>query len=161
MTTDELLDILGGAGCSLYLDAGRLHVDHPQGALTPDIQAEIRRHKREIEARILLGDDPRPDLGEDSALWVRLMSLAYVADPELAGSLHGMRCCGTRLQRTPCGIVMQPDIDPSGRDGWPSIDAYRKARERWLIPHADTVRALLRRLAAEAVSNHVATGVAG
>lgn len=74
--------------------------------------------------------DPRPDLESDSALWVRLLATAETLDPNLAGALHGFRCCGARLRRSATGwhVVYAPESD------WPDEAAFCADRVRWLQP---------------------------
>lgn len=55
-------------------------------------------------------EDPRPDLAGDSWLWEGLFRLC-LEGPEpnversLYGSLHGLRCCGARLEITKTGLL--------------------------------------------------------
>ncbi|MFY9190543.1 MAG: hypothetical protein WAN89_04660, partial [Lawsonella sp.] len=66
-----------------------------QAELSPDLLAYLREHKAEIIAeackreweqwqseRPAPGEDPRPDLVEDSARWTALLSAAYELDGE-------------------------------------------------------------------------------
>src|SRR5690625_2190083 len=43
--------------------------------------------------------EPRPDLEEDSRLWIAVLSMAWYRDRQLHGLLHGLRCGGSRLER--------------------------------------------------------------
>lgn len=90
----------------------------------------------------LLGD-PRPDLKEDSRLWNLLLDIAYKNDKELAGTLHGFRCMGTRIKEVDDRYVLRPDIDPLGRRAWESKSEYKEARDKWLRPHAQKIAELL------------------
>lgn len=91
--------------------------------------------------------DPRPDLGEtegDSILWSMLLELAHDVDPNLYGALHGMRCQGTRLQKSPkWGRVLVPMIDASGDTGWRSRAEYDAEKRKWLDPFREKVIWLL------------------
>jgi hypothetical protein len=88
--------------------------------------------------------DPRYDLAEDSARWVRFLELAEKQDPMLAGTLHGFRCQGTRLRLGRSGYVLRPEIDPIR--GWLSQAEYERERDKWLMPHISTIKDLLRQL---------------
>lgn len=88
--------------------------------------------------------DPRPDLAEDSALWVRFLELAGEKDKQLAWTLHGFRCQGTRLRQGRSGYVLRPELDPT--KGWTSRQEYEKERDRWLMPHISVIAELLKRL---------------
>jgi hypothetical protein len=58
----------------------------------------------EVSKPISVLEDPRPDLTGDSWLWEELFRLCLeggadaIVEKELYGSLHGLRCCGARLQ---------------------------------------------------------------
>ena len=82
--------------------------------------------------------DPRPDLTEDSALWVTFLTLARAESRQLYGNLHGFRCAGTRLVKATSGqlagmYVMRPDVDPSG-GGWDSVEMYEEFKIKYLKP---------------------------
>ena len=84
--------------------------------------------------------DPRPDLVEDTGLWVRLLTLAYDVDGDkdgLACALNGFRALGARL-----GVR-----DGSARLLPGDVEEYDALRGRWLLPHRRTLTALLRRVA--------------
>lgn len=83
--------------------------------------------------------DPRPDLSEDSSLWVSFLTLAAQESQQLFEALHGFRCCGTRLVQAASGplagmYVLRPDIDPTGADAWTSLDEYEKWKTKYLKP---------------------------
>ncbi len=88
--------------------------------------------------------DPRPDLVEDSALWVRFLELAGEKDKQLAGTLHGFRCQGTRIVLGRSGYVLRPELDPE--KGWNSQQEYERMREKWLKPHIEKIAQLLKKL---------------
>lgn len=86
--------------------------------------------------------DPRPDLRYDSKEWTGLLSMVHGINPEVAGILHGFRCGGLRLHRGAQGYALRPEFDPA-TSIWTSGQEYKKDRDEWLLPHADTiVRAL-------------------
>ena len=97
--------------------------------------------------------DPRQDLQQDSLLWDKLLRAA-ASEPEAAGELVTLeqrlrffRCMGTRLVRAPNGsMVMRPDIDPTGHAAWRSQEEYATEREKWLLPKAVQLAALLKQL---------------
>ncbi len=99
---------------------------------------------KKIENLILKITDPRPDLIEDSELWTRLLELASERDKDLAGTLHGFRCQGTRLKRGRTSYVLRPDIDPVR--AWPRQEEYEKERDKWLKPYTKEIAALLKSL---------------
>lgn len=83
--------------------------------------------------------DPRPDLAEDSLLWVTFLTLAAQESMQLYGVLHGFRCCGTRLIKATSGqlagmYVLRPDIDPSGGRAWESQEEYEMWKGGYLRP---------------------------
>lgn len=85
--------------------------------------------------------DPRPDLIEDSTQWDTLLLVAHMADHDAFGALHGMRCLGARLRRTASGNwVLRPDPGTELETEWKELSA------KWLAPHTETVKALLRGL---------------
>lgn len=83
--------------------------------------------------------DPRPDLSEDSSLWVSFLTLAARESQQLFEALHGFRCCGTRLVQAASGplagmYVLRPDIDPTGADAWTSQEEYETWKTKYLKP---------------------------
>jgi hypothetical protein len=100
---------------------------------------------REAGEPAAISPDPRPDLVEDSAIWVDLLTRAYLRDGEdargLFQALHGLRCCGMRLTPVPGGAVALT------RDAQTVLTAeeYAAVRERYLVPHAAALQGLLRR----------------
>lgn len=71
--------------------------------INPDLQSP---HLVEINSPVSGLEDPRPDLTGDSWLWEGLFHLCQEsADRELYGSLHGLRCCGARLNIAKDGLL--------------------------------------------------------
>lgn len=110
-----------------------------------DPAEEARRalRGRYVDARLLLTADPRPDLVEDSRLWKRLLALAYDADVNLCGALHGFRCCGTRITRRQDGRGWRLHWGGASEGGWRDEEDYNAAKARWLEPRRELVVGLL------------------
>lgn len=88
--------------------------------------------------------DPRPDLTTDSAVWTPLLQAAWQGDRDLYGVLHALRSQGARLKAHPrWGYTLEPLID---RDDWPSQAAYDAFKTTWVLPHQQTLIALLHAL---------------
>jgi len=89
-------------------------------------------------------EDPRPDLEEDSALWERLLRMAYPVDGSsvrgLFWNLHGCRCGGARLVSRDGKLR----IDPGE---W--ADEYPGIRQRYLEPFKLALIGFLKRMAEE------------
>lgn len=102
--------------------------------------------------------DPRPSLVEDSALWSRLLALAYQRHGDGSDSVfwlvQGIRCCGARLVLRDGRLRLEPRPD-SERAGPFEHDLgneeWRTVRKKWLLPHRVAISALLEALAQEAV----------
>ena len=89
--------------------------------------------------------DPRPDLKEDSALWVKFLTAAWNPDnSDLYFTLHGFRCNSLRLVRGSQGYVLRPEFDE--RSGFSDEQDYREARDKYLVPHSGEIGRLLRGL---------------
>ena len=89
--------------------------------------------------------DPRDDLKYDSEEWTRLLALANIPNKELAGILHGFRCCGLRLHKGREGWALRPDMDPVS-SAWATKAQYEKDRDKWLIPYQGEILKLLNQL---------------
>lgn len=95
--------------------------------------------------------DPRPDLSEDSSLWVLFLTLAARESQQLFEALHGFRCCGTRLIQATSGplagmYVLRPDIDPTGADAWMSQEEYETWKAKYLKPLEPQLLKVLKQL---------------
>lgn len=95
--------------------------------------------------------DPRPDLQEDSSLWRMLLAIAHEANENLYGALHGLRCIGTRLERSKqWGLVLKPILPGPGIGGnvtdWASMEDYRAVAQEYLRPHHDLLLGLLKKI---------------
>ncbi len=88
--------------------------------------------------------DPRPDMTEDSGLWIRLLDLAEQYHPGLAESLVQMRQHGTRLKKLPAGgYGLRPQVSKAY---WPSVEAYKAKAAKLLKPYHKELTGLLGRL---------------
>jgi len=144
-TAAWLLADLGQLGVHLEREGDGLRYDAPPGTLTPDLLAALREHKAGLLAELRRGEltaDPRPDLGEDSALWACLLAWAYDEHPDLWGALHGFRCWGRRLVRRNGRVELTPGEDDPD---------YEADRETYLMPHAGALVGLLARLAPDRI----------
>lgn len=85
--------------------------------------------------------DPRADIGgiEESFMWAWLISSAWDKSKELAGTLHGFRVYGCRLEKSENGWRINPGAD------WQEGE-YAAAREKYLVPHKNLLMQLLREL---------------
>ena len=91
--------------------------------------------------------DPRPDLSADSSLWRILLTIAHEANVNLYGALHGLRCIGTRLERSKqWGLVMKPILPGENVTDWASMEDYRAVAQEYLRPHHDLLLGLLKKI---------------
>lgn len=90
--------------------------------------------------------DPRPDLEEDSNLWLQLFIEADKSNEQLRKNLWEMRNWGTRIVRGKTQFVLKPDIDEDGIRAWPDMETYEKWRDRLLLPHKKQVGEILKKL---------------
>jgi hypothetical protein len=88
--------------------------------------------------------DSRPDLANDSQEWTRLLNMAEKINLELAGTLHGMRCCGLRLIREAEGYSLRPEFNKDSK--WSNEAEYMADRNKWLVPYGKELVELLNRL---------------
>ena len=135
--------------------------DHIKGVKIKDLPPSFR--------------DPRPDLPEDGSLWSILLTIAHEASPNLYGALHGMRCIGTRLERSKqWGLTLKPilpgdkiigyakvgpiNVGPVAPGGetitatpgsvtdWAGAADYRAVAQEYLRPHHDLLLGLLKKI---------------
>lgn len=93
MNLSELLDALNGTGTRLRVEEGKLVVDAPKGAMTPELRAGLAEHRetlldvmaipREIEATVATEDK------RVRAIRLLLDWLWYLATEYVGGSVHG------------------------------------------------------------------------
>lgn len=97
-------------------------------------------------------EDPRPELADDSALWVELLGLAYDVDGDrsdgLFGALHGLRCLGAGLAVGNGRVkLVHGEMDPGEYDG---------DREHYLVPHTARLVELLGQMQVTAMEEQAA-----
>jgi hypothetical protein len=127
-----------------------------RGELTPDLLEHLKAHKAEIIAaacarefatwqseRPSPGEDPRPDLAEDSARWTALLSAAYELDGEdptgTWAALHVVRCLGAAIAIQRGKWRIEPgDYEPG---------EWAADRARYLAPRTATIKRLLAAMA--------------
>lgn len=130
-----------------------------RGELTPELLEHLKAHKGEIIAeackreweqwqseRPAPGEDPRPDLVEDSARWAALLSAAYELDGEdptgTWAALHVVRCLGAAIVVQDGKWRIEPgDYDPR---------EWAADRARYLLPRTATIKRLLEKQASSA-----------
>ena len=99
------------------------------------------------EEEALVFCDPRQELAdedpEESWYWGWLLADALGANKDLAITLHGFRCQGTRLERTEKGFKLQPEVSERA---WLSQEEYQQARDKYLVPHQKQLVKLLKNL---------------
>ncbi len=99
------------------------------------------------EEEALVFCDPRQDLAdedsEESWFWGWLLADALEINKDLAITLHGFRCQGTRLERTEKGFKLQPEVSERA---WLSQEEYQQARDKYLVPHQNQLVRLLKSL---------------
>jgi len=90
--------------------------------------------------------DPRPDMPEDSFLWLQFFAEIDKTNPQLYEYLKYMRTAGTRIVQGKSQYVLRPDIDPEGAKSWASEKMYEEYRDKWLMPHKDLIKEKLKNL---------------
>ena len=150
MTGISTLWDLRSLGAAVERAGEHLRVSPPEGRAIPrDLLARAKADKTSIWHELRrehMTVDPRSDLALDHYLWMRLLNMAYDRDGidvnGLAGALHGLRCCGAVLVRGDDGYLRLSL-------GEITAGEYAAFRERYLMPHADTLVALLKALSLE------------
>lgn len=89
-------------------------------------------------------DDPRPDLTNDTEMWIIFLSITMLVDEQLAHILHGFRCAGARLINTNSGYVLRPEFNKDSL--WDNQDEYDKNKKQYLMKYADKIIDCLNRL---------------
>ena len=144
--------------------APKREIDQPRGPFKPDHNLaaewpEVFRYETvprlptskwdrgPLEEEALVFCDPRQDLAdedpEESWFWGWLLVDALAVNKELAITLHGFRCMGTRLVRTEKGFAMKPEVSERA---WLSQEEYQQARDKYLVPHQKQLVKVLRSL---------------
>jgi hypothetical protein len=102
------------------------------------------KRRMQIQTAIQMIDPRANSLPDDSHLWFMLIlwaigDEALLPEPDkpgsLAGALSGVRCGGARLALDGGAVRLS-------RGDWPDGE-WTKVRERWLLPYAPRLRALL------------------
>lgn len=89
-------------------------------------------------------EDPRPDMPEDSFLWLQLFAMAGEISPELCQNLIYVRSPGSRIVKNKYGsYVIRPYIDQEGGKGWLSEAQYREYAGKWLGLYQEELKKLL------------------
>lgn len=86
--------------------------------------------------------DPRPDLVEDHRDWMVVLAVALYNDPQLHGLLHGLRCCGARLE------LRQSSKGPFYKIDYSALLARwneQELRQKWLEPRRQEIKDVLDR----------------
>ena len=79
----------------------------------------------------------------DSDLWLEMLMLADVCDPELASILQYLRNSGTKLEADErFGYRLVPYV---GDDGWESLEQYKREAE-YLKPYRTQLVMILKKL---------------
>jgi hypothetical protein len=89
-------------------------------------------------------DDPRPDLTNDTELWITFLMIAELMDEQLAHILHGFRCAGARLIKTNAGYVLRPEFNKDSL--WDNQVEYDQDKKQYLVKYADKIIECLNRL---------------
>ena len=155
----RLLEDCTRMGLSVTMQGGRLLVDAPQGTAADALITQLATHKPAIVAALThshnshnsqnrpaapFSGDPRPDLESDSRFWHYLLRHAQLEDEDdprgAFGALHGVRCCGARLEWQANGSLrIVADAEYLG--------SFEDNRETWLMPHRAQIAAWLRVIA--------------
>jgi hypothetical protein len=90
--------------------------------------------------------DPRPDLENDSLLWLQMFIDASKYSKKLLKNLWDMRVWGTRIIKGRAGFVLRPDVDPEGVKAWPDKQTYEKWRNKLLMPYRAQIAVILKNL---------------
>jgi len=91
--------------------------------------------------------DPRPDLEEDSNLWLQFIIQAEKFSMKFAQNVYDMRGYGTRIRKGEIGYILYPEIDNTGTiSAWDSMATYQKYRDKLLGPYRKWVKEILKDL---------------
>lgn len=89
-------------------------------------------------------EDPRPDLEDDSDLWLQVIIQAEKRSLEFAQNIYDLRGYGTRIQRGKTEFFISPIIDDTGtKSAWTSKEIYLKYRDKLLGPYRQWIREIL------------------
>lgn len=119
-----------GLEVSLLPTGDRFRVD-PIELITPELKQSICKYRDEILKELHIDNmprqsvdtqtitDPRPDLTDDAAQWMQLLTLARDTNSILHqnGGLHFFRCMGARLRRSTIGGISYHIVYDASRPG--------------------------------------------
>jgi hypothetical protein len=89
-------------------------------------------------------DDPRPDLTNDTELWITFLMIALIVDEQLAYILHGFRCAGARLIKANAGYVLRPEFNKDSL--WDNQGEYDRDKKQYLMVYGNKIIDCLNRL---------------
>jgi len=102
--------------------------------------------------------DPRKDLKSDSEYWQAVLKEAEKQDKKVYSNLHGLRCVGCKLKLSKGKLKLIPG-EAIGRH-WQSKAEWKQARQEYLIPYKDTIKAVFETVEREVVNNEDITKIA-
>lgn len=116
----------------------------------PSIDIESIPYKYEWKTLTAGGktyEDPRPDMPEDSFIWLQLFAAADEISPRFCQNLIYIRSPGSRMVKGKSGnYVIRSEIDNQGVHGWLNESQYKEYAKKWLEPYREELKALLTRL---------------
>ncbi|HUY09741.1 MAG TPA: hypothetical protein VMW80_09905 [Candidatus Dormibacteraeota bacterium] len=168
MNPQALLERLSELGVTIRLSGPGTIALSPVNRIPDELRPEVVAHKAELAVLVgrqartwqadpsdlawpaTVGEDPRPDLENDSADWSRLLALASgdQGDPSgVYGRLLALRACGGQLAWNGSRWRMVPLIDPTEQVSvWHDGESWEADRARYLLPRAREIAALLAQL---------------
>jgi hypothetical protein len=90
--------------------------------------------------------DPRPDLEEDSMLWLQVFAAADQVSKKLQENLWNMRNWGTRIKEIQGRFVLRPDISPETSLTFPDKETYERWRNKLLAPYKEALGEIMKNL---------------
>lgn len=112
--------------------------------VSPDPPA---RERQASPPSVILEEDPRPDLKEDSNLWRVFLTEARKVGEACFEVHHGARCLGLRLIEQDDGTVKFRPLYDEQR-GFRSEIEYVQMRDKYLKPHGEHVKEILYKIEA-------------
>ena len=148
----KLIEAFERAGFILLVRNGRLEYEYlghaEPTAPVSDLLSELEECAPSVMAHVgEIAEDPRPDLAEDSHLWIKVLELARRSNTQIFTTLHGFRCEGAKLSRTTKGLRMAPRIHGGENPrlyGFNSHAEYKQQRNKWLIPLTKEIQEVFR-----------------
>lgn len=129
-----------------------LQVNHGAQEITDKKEPSVTTSQEEFEYQTIKNpdtgkeyEDPRPDMPEDSFLWLQMFVDADRISPEFYQHLLYMRSAGTRIVTGKSGgFVIRPEI--GGKGTWLNEAQYKEYAARWLAPHRNEIIKILANL---------------